>query len=272
MARFNIDVFASQCGVTPANIRSWQRYGLIKPHVDEQGHRFFDIGHCSRVTAIVGWLEKGVSLSNMLALLNGEEVRRTSSWFTVQETILSHCQEQQHAKLRGLIWRYGREIPPAIFIDEVIRPLRLWMSAGNHPGTKMARAVLDSTLIEYATFVLASGRKRFGGSMYIIAMSLNDTVDIWLETIRYASDGFRVEVLSRAIAMPELDKIQVDHIMIWVDKALTQRQRTEYRRWLAAGKPVFLIGPAASKTQDLLFADDIDSRASNASNVSSNQR
>jgi len=252
MARFNIDVFASQCGVTPANIRSWQRYGLIKPHVDERGHRFFDIDHCSRVNDIVGWLEKGVPLSNILALLNGEAMRRTSGWFAIQDIVLSHCREQQHAKLRGLIWRYGRELPPAIFIDEMIRPLRLWMNADSSSGMAMSKAALDSALIEYATFVLASGRKRHGSSMYIIAMSLNDSIDIWLESIRYASDGFRVEVLPHVIAMPELDKIKADHIVIWIDRVLNQKQRVEYQRWLTEGKPVILAGSAAGETLNTL--------------------
>lgn len=259
MANFNIDVFASQCGVTPANIRSWQRHGLIKPHVDERGHRFFDIDHCSRVAEIVGWLEKGVALSHILPLLNGEDVRRTSGWFAIQEMFVNYCLEQEHAKLRGLIWRYGRELPPAIFIDEVIRPLRLWMSTNNRSGMTMARAVLDSGLIEYATFVLTSGRKRYGSSMYIIAMSLHDSVDIWLESIRYASDGFRVEVLASVIVMPELDNIKADHIMIWVDKILNQKQQAEYKRWIAEGKPVILAGSAAKETLSIL-ANPCDDR------------
>ncbi|MCS3430136.1 MerR family transcriptional regulator [Klebsiella sp. BIGb0407] len=252
MARFNIDVFASQCGVTPANIRSWQRYGLIKPHADERGHRFFDIDHCARVNEIVSWLEKGVPVCNILALLNGEALRRDSGWFAIQDVLISHCREQQYAKLRGLIWRYGRELPPAIFIDEMIRPLRLWMSADSRSGMTMARAALDGALIEYATFVLASGRKRYGSSMCIIAMSLNDSVDIWLESIRYASDGFRVEVLPHVITMPELDKIKADHIVVWVDRVLNQKQRVEYQRWVAEGKPVILAGSAAGETLNTL--------------------
>ena len=252
MAYFNIDVFASQCGVTPANIRSWQRNGLIKPHIDERGHRFFDIDHCSRVNEIVSWLEKGVPLINILPLLNGEAICRTSGWFEVQNVLVSHCQEQQHAKLRGLIWRYGRELPPAIFIDEMIRPLRLWMCTDNSSAMAMARAALDSALIEYATFVLASGRKRYGSTMTMITMSINDSIDIWIESIRYGGDGFRVEVLPHAITLPELDNITTDHILIWIDRVLNQKQRVEYQRWLAEGKPVILAGSAAEETLNIL--------------------
>lgn len=246
MARFNIDVLASQCGVTPANIRSWQRYGLIKPQVDENGHRFFDFTHCSQVAAIVGWLEKGVALSDMLALLKGEEMSAPFRWLDVQEALLAQCEAMQPAKLRALIWRYGREVPPVIFIDEVIRPLRLWLHADVQQEMAMSRALLDTALIEYATFVLASGRKRPGGSLFILALSLKDPVELWLEGIRFASDGFCVEVLDRGIPCPDLSRIDADHIMIWSDKTLTASQRTAYDLWQSEGRPVFLAGVPAN--------------------------
>lgn len=246
MARFNIDVLASQCGVTPTNIRSWQRHGLIKPQMDENGHRFFDMTHCTRVAEIVGWLEKGVALPDMLALLNGGETAFPSGWMEVQEALLEQCEAMQPTKLRALIWRYGREVPPGIFIDEVIRPLRLWLNADARFDMAMNRALLDTALTEYATFVLASGRKRPGGSMFILALSLKDPVELWLEGIRFASDGFRVEVLDREIPMPDLSRISAEHIMVWADEALNPEQQALYLRWLSLGRPVFLGGSEAA--------------------------
>ncbi|VEB96963.1 HTH-type transcriptional repressor YcgE [Cedecea lapagei] len=249
MARFNIDVLASQCGVTPANIRSWQRYGLIKPLVDENGHRFFNFTHFSRVMAIVGLLEKGAALPDMLARLNGDKTSPPSGWVEVQEALLALCEAMQPAKLRGLIWRCGRELPPAIFIDEIIRPLRLWLNAGVQQEMVMSRALLDTALTEYATFVLASGRKRPGGRLFILALSLRDPVELWLEGIRFASDGFCVEVLDREIPCPDLSGIAADHIMIWTDKPLDQEQQALYQRWLKSGLPVFLAGSEGAKAQ-----------------------
>ena len=265
MARFNIDVLASQCGVTPANIRSWQRYGLIKPQVDENGHRFFNFTHCSRVATIVGWLEKGAALPDMLALLNGEETRRLSGWLEVQEALLAQCEAMQPTKLRGLIWRYGREVPPAIFIDEIIRPLRLWLNADVQQEMAMSRALLDTALIEYATFVLVSGRKRPGGSLFILALSLKDPVELWLEGIRFASDGFCVEVLDREIPLPDLSGISADHIMIWAEKALDADQQARYQSWLSCGFPVFLAGSEAVKRQRDVAINSDDSFAYRAS-------
>lgn len=247
MAHFTIDVLADQCGVTPANIRSWQRYGLIKPLRDENGHRFFDHAHIARIAAIVEWLQKGVALSDMLALINGEVMRRTSGWMTCQQQIMAHCEAFRPQKLRTLIWRYGREIPPAIFVDEVIRPLRLWLNAGKQPQLDMPRILLDTALTEYATFLLSSVRKRPAATLLIMSFNVKDPLELWLEAIRYAGDGFRVEVMAGSVIRPDLSQVQAEHIMIWTERALTADQQQQYQRWFERGLCVFLAGPGAKR-------------------------
>ncbi|WP_437615795.1 MerR family transcriptional regulator [Erwinia sp. V71] len=245
MPLFTIDVLADQCGVTPANIRSWQRYGLLKPHRDEQGHRFFDHSHVSRIATIVAWLQKGVELREMQALINGETPRSPSGWTACQQQLLAHCESCKPNKLRALIWRYGREIPPVIFVDEVVRPLRRWLHAGQQPEWAMTRILLDTALTEYATFVLGSVRKRPAATMLVMALSLHDPLELWLEAIRYAGDGFRVEVMMGAIAEPDLSRVDAEHILIWSEHALTPDQQQRFERWLESGLYVFLAGPGA---------------------------
>ncbi len=245
MPHFTIDVLADQCGVTPANIRSWQRYGLLKPHRDEQGHRFFDHSHVARIATIVDWLQTGVKLSDMLAQLNGEAQRAPSGWKSCQQQLLLLCESCKPQKLRALIWRFGREIPPAIFVDEVVRPLRIRLDAGQQPALAMARILFDTALTEYATFLLGSMRKRPAATMLIMALSLRDPLELWLEAIRYAGDGFRVEVMMGAIAAPEPERVDAEHIMIWSEYALTPDQQQRFERWLERGLYVFLAGPGA---------------------------
>lgn len=245
MPHFTIDVLADQCGVTPANIRSWQRYGLLKPHRDEQGQRFFDHSHVSRIATIVEWLQKGVELSAMLRLINGEVQHDSSGWMSCQQQLLMQCASCKPQKLRALIWRFGREIPPAIFVDEVVRPLRRWLDAGETPALAMTRILFDTALTEYATFLLGSVRKRPAATMLIMALSLHDPLELWLEAIRYAGDGFRVEVMIGAIAEPELQQVDAEHIMIWSEHALTPAQQQRFDHWLESGLYVFLAGPGA---------------------------
>lgn len=49
MATFSISAMAAQCGVTTANIRSWERYGLLEPAKDEAGNRFYCIEDAIRI-------------------------------------------------------------------------------------------------------------------------------------------------------------------------------------------------------------------------------
>ncbi|EDU7528057.1 MerR family transcriptional regulator, partial [Salmonella enterica subsp. enterica serovar Eko] len=49
MATFSISAMAAQCGVTTANIRSWERYGLLQPTKDEAGNRFYCIEDAIRI-------------------------------------------------------------------------------------------------------------------------------------------------------------------------------------------------------------------------------
>ncbi|MFS2221636.1 MerR family transcriptional regulator [Pantoea sp. B65] len=247
MPHFTIDVLADQCGVTPANIRSWQRYGLLKPHRDHSGQRFFDHSHIARIAAIVEWLHQGVALSDMLALFNGEVMRPSANWSHCQQQLLVHCESFRPQKLRSLIWRYGREIPPAIFVDEVIRPLRRWLNVGKQPHLDMSRVLLDTALTEYATFLLSSVRKRPAATLLMMSFDLQDPLELWLEAIRYAGDGFRVEVMSGALAEPDLSRVAAEHIMIWSERALTVSQQRLYDGWLASGFYVFLAGPGARR-------------------------
>lgn len=111
------------------------------------------------------------------------------------EEILAQCRKFEPAKLRKLLWRYGREIPPCIVIESILRPLRLWLSAGDDDARRFEKALLDTAIIEYATFQLSSVRKAPAGTMLIAAFSLNDPIELWLETIKYCSEGMRVEVI-----------------------------------------------------------------------------
>ncbi|EDG5027291.1 MerR family transcriptional regulator, partial [Salmonella enterica subsp. enterica serovar Derby] len=116
MATFSISAMAAQCGVTTANIRSWERYGLLQPTKDEAGNRFYCIEDAIRIQHIIDALSKGFSLKEIKPALYGEETHCRSGWLFYQEEILAQCRKFEPAKLRKLLWRYGREIPPCIVI------------------------------------------------------------------------------------------------------------------------------------------------------------
>lgn len=65
-----IRVVSQRTGVNPVTLRAWERrYGLIRPHRTPKGHRLYSEADIARISAIVGWLERGVSISQVRGLL-----------------------------------------------------------------------------------------------------------------------------------------------------------------------------------------------------------
>ncbi|PVZ15995.1 MULTISPECIES: MerR family transcriptional regulator [unclassified Pseudomonas] len=57
-------------GVNPVTLRAWERrYGLIQPVRTESGHRLYSHGNIDEVRLILGWIERGVSVSKVGGIL-----------------------------------------------------------------------------------------------------------------------------------------------------------------------------------------------------------
>ncbi|CAM7829597.1 hypothetical protein [Atlantibacter hermannii] len=71
--------------------------------------------------------------------------------------------------------------------------------------------------------------------MLIMGANFNDTVELWLEAIRYAGEGFHVEVLAGAISKPDLSQGSSDHILVWFSaRSMRLRKRARPHGWKKA--------------------------------------
>lgn len=65
---------ARSTGVNPVTLRAWERrYGLIVPQRTPKGHRLYSTEHVARIQAILTWLNRGVSVSQVKALLDSRQ-------------------------------------------------------------------------------------------------------------------------------------------------------------------------------------------------------
>lgn len=79
--------------------------------------------------------------------------------------------------------------------------------------------------------------------MLFMGANFNDTVELWLEAIRYAGEGFHVEVLAGAISKPDSSQESSDHILVWVERPLNAAQKARQAAWLEKGVPLAVTGP-----------------------------
>lgn len=81
MALYTIGEVAVLCDINPVTLRAWQRrYGLLKPQRTDGGHRLFDDADIERIREIKRWIENGVQVSKVNALLGGELQNLESGW------------------------------------------------------------------------------------------------------------------------------------------------------------------------------------------------
>lgn len=245
MALYSIDVVAQLCGVNPVTLRSWQRHGLLKPQRDADGKRSYSDSDISRAHIILHWVSRGVPLTQIRAILSGDAKQVSQGWQVQQEALLYHLEHHETAKLRHLLWRYGREVPSENLVNDILRPLRLFLGSGRQAALLQQRAMLDVAIMEYASFTMHTARKRPGAPVLLLAWQAKDSLELWLEAIRLVSEGLRVELLPYPLPQPELERYQVENFFIWSDKALTLLQQLQFEAWLAKGLAVMLIGPAA---------------------------
>lgn len=252
--RYSIDTTAQLCGVLPITLRTWQRYGLIRPHYDEKGSRWYSESDLTRLHGIVKKISAGVPIDQIRQHLNSEGVqgalsetvsRQNCSWHALEAEILHCLGEGELFKLRRLIWRFGREYPLACLVNHVFRPIRAFLSTRPQTLLTQQRGMLDSIIVEYATFMMRILRKKARAQVMLLPMQIDDPLELWLESLRLCGEGLNVEIVRGEISEPDLSAFSMEHYLIWSDVPLDARQQAVFDAWLAQGQPVMLLGRAA---------------------------
>ncbi len=165
---YSIQAVSEQCGVNPVTLRAWERrYGLLKPSRTAKGHRRYSAAQLARVKAVVQWLEKGVPIRQVQALLDSHssntEVTAEPVWQQAREQALASLEalnlRRLEQQLNGLVADYGHARVIADFTD----PLREQLSLST--SLSLQASLLHSLLSQKwsgKALSLAPGRKRQG--------------------------------------------------------------------------------------------------------------
>ncbi|SPW21968.1 HTH-type transcriptional repressor YcgE [Cronobacter sakazakii] len=145
--------------------------------------------------------------------------------------MLATLEKTSLEKGRALLLKMGRELPAGMLLDKVVLPLRLWLGHGHASAQLTRRARFDTLIIEYATFLMQTLRKRPASGLVVIAMNSHDPLSVWLEAIRFSGEGFRIDVLQQPVPLPDLTQFAADHYLIYSDVPLTPAQLALWQQW-----------------------------------------
>lgn len=122
-------------GVNPVTLRAWQRrYGLIKPARTDTGHRMYSDVDVALIRQIVHWLNKGVSISQVKALVTDPlPLTKGSNWKNIRQRLielgLGLKLDTLNRELREMFSLY----PAELLLRNVLQPWLLDLAALDRP-------------------------------------------------------------------------------------------------------------------------------------------
>lgn len=160
MAFYSIGEVAERCGINPVTLRAWQRrYGLLKPQRSEGGHRQFDEEDILRIEEIKRWIERGVSVGKVKALLEDNLPAARDESAHLQEEMMSILRYMQPARIRAKLMALSHQHPVDTLIDSLLVPVRQRLKLDQNTSLVIS-SLLDGLLIDCVALFLAEARKK----------------------------------------------------------------------------------------------------------------
>lgn len=268
-------------GVNAVTLRAWERrYGLIKPQRTPKGHRLYAREDVERVEQVLQWLNRGVPVSQVRALLDNPGTAPTpapdtSDWPSQRTQLTAAVESLDQNRLESLFSQslalYPAPLCVAALWEPVVRELEEAWSG--QLGDTLQRRHLESFLRTRIGIRLFHANPVAPGPTLLLMPAPDDAHVLWtLLTALIASDhGYRVRLLDAPLPLDELPlasaRLAADALLLVGGQAgkaeLFRHQLPRLAEQLAL--PLYLCGPVArihatelAKTQVKLLGDDLD--------------
>jgi len=257
---FPIREVARLTGVNPVTLRAWERrYGLIVPRRTPKGHRLYDESHVNRIQDILGWLNRGVAVSQVKQLLDARQTINLSEhnqWGGLHEQMLRAVADLSSGQLDDNFNRALSLYPPLTLCKHLLLPLLLSLEQrwANRSGSELERAVFDSWLRTKLGTRIYHNNRQHNGSPYLLMVLGEQHVEpgLWLSAWLISSAGCPVEVIEWSVPLADLplavEKIDPRGLLLYASQSLDSGylKRQLPRLVLPHGLALMLAGPAAS--------------------------
>ena len=254
----SIQSVSERCGVNPVTLRAWERrYGLIRPARTGQGHRRYSEQDVARIERILGWLDRGLSISQVRSVLDQEhgEVRIEAHWQQALEDGLRALDALNSRRFEQLFQRLCAEYSMARVFTSFCDPLMQALHAGGSRAG--AGALLQSVLRQrLAGPVLSRAPRRREEGWLMVAVG--DPLPMLMQAL--TGPPRPLWCLESALAWPALQSLIAPPRVLGVLWVLGEQpaRRQASRLWPArvrSSRPLLCAGPAltdALRTPDWL--------------------
>jgi len=232
------DTVCGIVGVLPETLRRWRRAGLISSPSNE-GYSDAQLSAALRVLDLTAG---GNTLFDIHATLRWPGLSLRGGWAFREEEMLQllhrHTDEDVRREMRMMATDYCTDD----FVNRYLRPLNLWLrSDASEGGSKRQERFHGAVLAQWSLMASASAR-RAAIPLFLEAVSVTDSTEIWMEAIRLTGQGFRVEVSDTCTGVPAVALRRHEHHLLWCGNGIGAAMRDHFDRCLERGEAVMLTG------------------------------
>lgn len=189
---------AQLTGVNPVTLRAWQRrYGLLLPRRTAKGHRLYSDADIATVKAILGWLDKGVAIRHIKALLDGgpSQAATTAPALPEVQQLLSALAALDHERAEQVLSGCLREYPLGSFRQRLFEPIESALRQGERPYRGLQYTLWRSLLGNCVSPRLNRQGKAKLGHCWLIRCGYRGHTLTWMTALEYLQQGYRVQLL-----------------------------------------------------------------------------
>lgn len=227
---------ARQTGVNAVTLRAWERrYGLVVPQRTPKGHRLYSTDHVQRILAILTWLNRGVSVSQVKQLLDAPHpiaYNPESDWDTLRQTLTQAVSELTERRLDETFNQAMSLYPPRTLCEQLLLPLlgdleRRWQGQF---GAQLERVFFYSWLrSKLGARIYYNNRQLNGPPLLLVNQSdLPLEPKLWLTAWLISSADCPVEVFDWPLPVGELalavEYLKARAVLLYSSKALNLTQ------------------------------------------------
>lgn len=115
-------------GINPVTLRAWERrYGLVVPQRSGKGHRLYSHEHVQRIREILRWLNHGVSVGQVKALLDNTPSAPAAStdngWTTLRHYLIEAIADLAERRLDQHMNQAMALYPTVTLCEQLLMPL-----------------------------------------------------------------------------------------------------------------------------------------------------
>ncbi|WP_051252395.1 MerR family transcriptional regulator [Ferrimonas kyonanensis] len=201
LAKYPIREVSARTGVNSVTLRAWQRrFGLLNPQRTAKGHRLYSEQDIDTIETIVGWLEKGVAISQVKPLLDTPNADVDADhWQQQIDGLMAQALNLNGEGLQQQLDHLTAMYPFSLVSNRVLQP---WLSQWHKQIQARADAeALDSWLLTQLSLRLSTrftltNQNNPGPAVALIHLGITPAISRQLLDLEWALAGVRVQPLA----------------------------------------------------------------------------